>query len=915
MGILDSAIDDFLDSGLEFGLKLAGASSKKNSIGKSQTVSQAFTSRRLVYGEHLVPGTPVLVQQSGYRGEPNYLSLVYVLASQQSDFVSEVRYDDVPMMIGVENAYDYYNSFTWRDGASSGEKIALGQSRIDSRIELAYQRAHLGKDGHYLNGGVYQHISSGSYVINGTDEFGYIPIGFTYGRHRFEGITAVYLRLKYSSSLYPSGLPSISFKMRGKVVYDPRTQLKSYSDNYALCVLDFFKTILKIPDASINTQSFIDAANICDEDTPTTPGNTEKRFTVSGILELDKTPLENLEALLSAGGGWLSYVQGQWHLFLPVYSAPILALTDSDLVKNIRFQPKSNKQTRMNTVRGSYISAESDYDRIEAPTLKVQAYIDNDGEQLEDSFDYVLVSSGYQVQRLNKIKLEQSRYGIVLSGVFKFKALAATVGDRVTLSITSLGWENKIFQIIKYEIDYSAGVKLTLREDDPSIYDWTSGDAIPIESPPVLNLPDHSTILPPDSISLSEELYQTNNSREIKARVIIEWVPSDGTDYKYDLELKETSETEWTQVVWRYQGSRAVFNDIAPATYDIRVRSVNDVGFVSDWLEISATVLGKTAPPPDIGTLFLDNGVLVWNYPNEPLDLAGFKIRFHNGDRQTWADATPLHDGLWSATRFNGIGSITGIKTFLVKAIDTTGNESINAGIVVTGLGDTKIGNIFLTYDYAANTWPGTITDGSINVSNEIEAHQVGGFYNADGGSIFYDQDGSSSFYQGQFLKLVYEFSYTVLGADEGSQLTIDAIVSNTPSFQIDYKNPGSTVWVPFPGFVTYAEVGVYNFRLSIPAKFGVGAPALSGLVLSLDVDDIVEDIENVAVSNTGVRLPITKTYRKITHVSLTLQTDGSGADSVKITDKSESLGPLIHTYNAQNVEVASIIDAQIRGY
>lgn len=916
MGFFDDALDGFFDKGLELGLDLVSGSS--NRTGKKQTVGEAFTARRVVYGEHLVAGTIVLADASGdYYDNKDFLTVVCVLATQHSDFIREVRFDDVKVMDGIENAHEHYNSFTWVDGASDSDKLLLGQSRIDARTELAYQRAHLGESGSRIAGGVYQYLNdSGDWAILGDDVAGGITKGFANSVYSFYGLTAVYLRLKYSETFYPSGIPNMSFLMRGKLVHDPRIDSTAYSQNFALAALDYLKNILRIPDNRLDLQTFIDAADICDEGVATINGETEKRFTINGILELDKSPLENLETLLASAGAWLSYVQGKWQLFLPVYTAPVLTLSESDLAGSIQFQPKSSKQNRINIAKGSYISPENDYERVEAPTIRNASYIANDGEELENTFDYELVTSGYQVQRLNKIKLEQSRYGVTLTAVFKFKALEVTVGDRVTLSISNFGWTNKVFQVLKLEADFESGVKLTLREDAESIYSWTAGEAIELEAPPALNLPDHSDILAPDSLTLIEELYQTNNTREIKARAILEWTANEGGNYKYDLEIKEASETDWVSIMSRYRGSRAVVNDIAPANYDIRVRSINGVGFESDWLQINQTIAGKTAPPPDVDSVFVDGGILTWTYSNPPIDLAGFEVRSHDGARQTWADAQQLHSGVVSSSRFSLPSSIGGTKTFLVKALDTTGNYSDSAAIATVGLGDPSVANVVITHDYKAGGWVGTLSNGSISGSNELEADQVGSFYNPDGGSIYYSQDGSSLFYDSEFKKLSYEFTYTVAAIDEGSQLTIAASVVGE-SYQVEFIPPsvGGSVYSTFQGYIQSVEAGQYKFKISIPSQFGSTVPKITALDLNLDVPDVTEAIEDFSVSSSGSRLPITKAYRGIGYVTLTMQTDGSGVASLKIDDKNHTLGPLVYAYNSSGTAVNTTIDAFIRGY
>ena len=51
----------------------------------------------------------------------------------------------------------------------------------------------------------------------------------------------------------------------------------------------------------------------------------------------------------------------------------------------------------------------------------------------------------------------------------------------------------------------------------------------------------------------------------------------------------------------------------------------------------------------------------------------------------------------------------------MVKAVDTTGNESINTAIAVVGLGDVIEQNLIQTSDYRALGFPGTIINGAVD--------------------------------------------------------------------------------------------------------------------------------------------------------------------------------------------------------
>jgi len=271
--------------------------------------------------------------------------------------------------------------------------------------------------------------------------------------------------------------------------------------------------------------------------------------------------------------------------------------------------------------------------------------------------------------------------------------------------------------------------------------------------------------------------------------------------------------------------------------------------------------------------------------------------------------------GVVTSSRFNAAGETSGQRTFLVKAIDTSGNYSATAAVMLLNLGDPVISNVILT-DSEAPAWTGTLSGGTVNGSDQLEADQVGGFYNPLGGSILYNASPTSDFYEDEYETMTYAFDYVVDGADAGSQVTVAATVDTATSYQIDYIPPSSTGdFVPFPGFIRHTEAGTYAFRLTVPSQFGGTPPTVDDIIVSLDVEDVTESLENVSIANTGTRLPITKTYRGIAFVSLTLQTDGSGAASLKIDDKDPDDGPLVYAYNAAGTAVATTIDAFIRGY
>jgi len=294
-------------------------------------------------------------------------------------------------------------------------------------------------------------------------------------------------------------------------------------------------------------------------------------------------------------------------------------------------------------------------------------------------------------------------------------------------------------------------------------------------------------------------------------------------------------------------------------------------------------------------------------------------------------DATPVTGNLTTETQFD-VSEFTGTKTFLVKAVDTTGNVSNKAAILVQGLGDPLQKNIIATRN-ESNGWTGTLTGGFINASNEIESQPLGVFW-GEPDAVFWPIEKTALFWTEDYERVTYEFSFSVDAADIDADITIDVQISGTFNESLRYTPPGlvnstegivisdsitpartsSPDLIAFPGSVS-AKEGVYVFLLTIPQQAFGAPPKVIDIVSKLDVDDIEESFNDLAVSAGGTRLPITKQYRVIKNVSLTRQADGGTAVDAVIINKDAVLGPMIETRNSNQVSVNGNIDATIQGY
>lgn len=119
--------------------------------------------------------------------------------------------------------------------------------------------------------------------------------------------------------------------------------------------------------------------------------------------------------------------------------------------------------------------------------------------------------------------------------------------------------------------------------------------------------------------------------------------------------------------------------------YQIRLRYINNQKERSLWSSISEhTVIGKSFPPEDvIGFTAAQNGDLVvldWDDVGD-LDLVGYRVRYHEQGTPDWDAGFVLNQKLRSTSDTTGAVP-PGSWTFLVKAFDTSGNESDNAASI-----------------------------------------------------------------------------------------------------------------------------------------------------------------------------------------------------------------------------------------
>jgi hypothetical protein len=337
---------------------------------------------------------------------------------------------------------------------------------------------------------------------------------------RLTGCAYVRIRIKRSGnskkteSPLVQGLPSrVTIIGEGAPLYDPRLDSTvpggsgshrandqatwgayagaDHYDNPALQVLWFLlgwkingklSVGAGVPPARIDMESFITAANICDEDITLATGGTQKRYRTSATVSDEDGRMDTINTFLACMNGTLRDSGGKLTLALLKndLADPVLDFTDGDFLGEFAWdQTGGGLSQGHNIIRGRFVdpSTQSLYQMAEYPEVSLPS---PDGIERVMTFDVPFVEDGRRAQRLAKQVLQRQQFRGQLSAEFNAKALGCEVGHIVTITLSALGFNNKPFRVISKEVRVDGRVPLALLEESSLIYQWDRDDRAPV---------------------------------------------------------------------------------------------------------------------------------------------------------------------------------------------------------------------------------------------------------------------------------------------------------------------------------------------------------------------------------------------------------------------------------------------------
>ena len=620
--------------------------------GRVFMVREATYPRQIIYGQVRTSGPMVFIDTSGTNNE--YVHIIVALAGHECQEITTVYLgDDAVPLDGSGNV-------------TSGPYS--GYARVKKHLGTASQAA----DSDLVS-------DSSKWTTN----------------HRLRGVCYVYVRLKWNSEVFTQGIPNISALVKGKKVFDPRTSVTAYSNNWALVIADY------LADTSLgvgHTYSDLDstalqaAANICDENVVLNPSGTEKRYTVNGVILSDAAPGDVLQQLIFAGAGFCGYIGGKWFIHAGAYRTPTVTLDEGNLRGPISIKTKTSRRDTFNAAKGIFTSPENNWQPADYPPITNSTYETEDGERIWSDFEWPFTTSNASAQRLSKIALERARQDITVQLRCNLSAIQVQAGDNVMINNSRFGWSGKVFEVVtarfvpeEQDGALALGYDLELRETASGVWDWNDGEETTIDLAPNTNLPNPRVVAPPTSLSLTSGVSTTSLQADgsVIPRVLVGWTaPADefalsGGSIRVEYKLEAVETWNHWDTVKGSEEENYITAVVIGQSYDVRIRAENRLGGVSAWVSATISAAGDTAAPSAPTGLTATSGAgfisLDWN-DNTEADFDEYGVYRHTSN--VFGSATKIAET--KSSRFiDSLSLVTGTTYhYWITAIDRSENES-----------------------------------------------------------------------------------------------------------------------------------------------------------------------------------------------------------------------------------------------
>lgn len=474
------------------------------------------------------------------------------------------------------------------------------------------------------------------------------PLDWT-ADHRLDGLAAVHMQLvnpgpKIFSQIFQGGIPNYTGVINGLPVYDPRAGTTAWSDNPALCIMDYLtrREGWGHALARIDLPSFSAFANLCDQTVTLKSGATEKRYRLSGSIAANEPRKDALRRMLDTCDGRIFMTpEGKIGIRGGQFSAPEFTIDRTMLVARHYELVQPDAIDRANILKPVYLSPEQDYQLMDAPEIRDEARIADEGEVL-DTLDLKMVPSATQAQRLTKIAFYRKNAVPRVSLKCSMAALGSFAQSSVTLVDEVIGI-NAPIEVSRWSMELGEKVQISLEGAAVPAEAWAWDAATEEQDPaPVVNTITEAGIPVPSSVVYTIEPVMISATVSA-ARIRATFDAPDPATLTPELQWRvKDSAAAWSSATGD-TGAGTLATDILDnngTEYELQVRFLLSLpGAWSTLTYVAATT--DAVPPAAVGTTSATGGAgkisASWQTPSSANFVA---TRVYKGNTSTFSAST-----------------------------------------------------------------------------------------------------------------------------------------------------------------------------------------------------------------------------------------------------------------------------------
>lgn len=317
--------------------------------------------------------------------------------------------------------------------------------------------------------------------------------------HRLGGIAYIAMTLHFTPNVLTS-IPNVTACVRGRRVYSLQHKHWVDSDNPALCIRDLLLERVAWGGAGmkmseVNDDQFQAAADKCWEviaefDAAGLP-ISRFRYTLNGVIDPEAGVKANLQQMLAACNGVLTWEQGRYGLKIrDPEKAPVDLILDETNMIGSWSMATAEPDERVNLMIARYVDGvKYNATEIKDQILEVQypedenPYLTQDSDyEISREIDFPLCTNQMEAKARARDALQHDRADITCAITAKEIAAQLSLLDIVRVTHSVPGWVEKRFYVMEIGLQVDHNVRLLLRE--------VPGGVVTITPPAPLMIPN-----------------------------------------------------------------------------------------------------------------------------------------------------------------------------------------------------------------------------------------------------------------------------------------------------------------------------------------------------------------------------------------------------------------------------------------